>query len=84
MIKFLLACLAMICTIFGFALVGVALWLVASLLEALFLVIPASVGVIITGIVVFGWIGWMIWFAFKVCWIFAKSLYETFCETFIK
>ena len=81
MIKFLLACLAMVCTIFGFALVGAAIWLVASFLEALFLVIPASVGVVIAGIVV---IGWMVWFAFKVCWIFAKSLYETFCETFIK
>ena len=84
MIKFLLACLAMVCTIFGFALVGAAIWLVASFLEALFLVIPASVGVVIAGIVVFGWIAWMVWFAFKVCWIFAKSLYETFCETFIK
>lgn len=84
MIKFLLACLAMVCTIFGFALVGAAIWLVVSFLEALFLVIPASVGVVIAGIVVIAWIGWMIWFAFKVCWIFAKSLYETFCETFIK
>ena len=84
MIKFLLACLAMVCTIFGFALVGAAIWLVASFLEALFLVIPASVGVVIAGIVVIGWIGWMVWFAFKVCWIFAKSLYETFCKTFIK
>lgn len=84
MIKFLLACLAMVCTIFGFALIGAAVWLVASFLEILFLIIPASIGAIIAGIVVFGWIIWMIWFVLKIVWVFAKSLYETFCETFIK
>lgn len=81
--KFLFACLAIVCTLLGFGLFGLVVWGIATLCELFFALFPA-IGVIIAGAFFFGWLGWMLWFACKVIWIFASSFYETLCEKYIK
>lgn len=84
MSKFLLACLAIVCTIFGLVLVGALIWLVPSFLSALFFIIPASIDIIFAGIIVLGWVGCVIWLVFRIVWIVAEPLYKKLCEKFIK
>ena len=79
MIKFLLGCLALICTILCFGLIGFVCWGIISVIEAMLFAFPL-IGVI----VFFGWMGWILWLGLKVIWIFVTSFYETFCEKFIK
>lgn len=83
MIKFLLACLAVACTLLCFGLVGLVCWGFLTLVEATLLTFPL-VGGVLAIIVFFGWIGWILCLGLRVIWIFVTSFYETFCEKFIK
>lgn len=83
MTKFLLACLAIICTLLIFGLFGLAVWGAATVCELFFTFFP-MIGVILACIVFFGQIGLMIWFCCKVIWLSAENIFEALCEKFIK
>ena len=83
MMKFLLGCLALACTILYFGLVGLVCWGILTLIEAMLLAFPL-VGAILAVIVFLSWMCWILWLGLRVIWIFATSFYETFCEKFIK
>ena len=83
MAKFLLACLAIACTLLIFGLFGLVIWGVATLCELFFTLFP-TIGVILACIVFFTWIGWIIWFCCKVIWMSAKGIFDALCEKFIK
>ena len=83
MIKFLLGCLALICTILCFGLIGLVCWGIISVIEATLLAFPL-VGAVLAVIVFFGGMGWILWLGLRVFWIFVTSFCETFCEKLIK
>ena len=83
MIKFLLACLAVACTLLGLGVFGFVVWIIAIGLEAFFALFPL-IGTGLAIIMFFGFIGWTLWLGCKVVWIFASSIYESLCEKYTK
>lgn len=83
MIKFAFACLAIACTLIGFGIFGLIVWVVAIGLEAFFALFPL-IGVGIACVIFFAFVGWTLWLGCKVIWIFASSIYESLCEKYTK
>lgn len=81
--KFFLGCLALACTILCFGLLGLVGWGIITLIEVTLLAFPL-IKTILAIIILFGWIGFLLWLGLKVVWIFVMSFYKTFCEKFIK